>query len=257
MNGLICNPGLGVIIPRRHDSVAAAPAGPRALADIRRRDQRVPEPPGPPADRTGEARRGAGQREEVPRGRGWWWWLHGCVTFEPWPLVPPQLSEDADAAAKDKGHTSAVSQRQAYRQYVCLFGSMDCMLLTFVSMAKNTQLSFPMFLPELAYNDEQIHKSEKWVFASTQFPSVSRRPELCCNLPVTAPSQNPPVVPRQASKVPLQRGLHAAVQRAPGHNEDLEQVSAAFEVIQHAVDFRHIAKTVFITRLRFGVLTQI
>lgn len=74
------------------------------------------------------------------------------------------------------------------------------------------------------------------------------RPELCCNLPVTAPSQNPPVVPRQASKVPLQRGLHAAVQRALGHNEDLEQVSAAFEVIQHAVDFRHIAKTVFRTK---------
>lgn len=143
MNGLICNPGLGVIIPRRHDSVAAAPAGPRALADIRRRDQRVPEPPGPPADRAGEARRGAGQREEVPRGRGWWRWLHGCVTFEPWPLVPPQLSEDADAAAKDKGHTSAVSQRQAYRQYVCLFASMYCVLFTFVLMAKNTTAVFP------------------------------------------------------------------------------------------------------------------
>lgn len=67
MNGLICNPGLRVIIPLRHDSV---PAGPRALADIRGGDQRVPEPPGPPADRAGQTGRGAGQREEVPKGEG-------------------------------------------------------------------------------------------------------------------------------------------------------------------------------------------
>lgn len=167
------------------------PAGARALANIRRRDQRVSEPSGPPADRAGEARRGAGQWEEVLRweGQGPLWWPRGSVTFEPWPLVSSQLSKDADAAAKDKGNSSAISQGQAYWQYV-VFSSLQWMLLTFVWMDGNTQLSFPTSRPELAYNDEQIHKSEKWVCNradSARLTQASERfcPELCCNLLVT------------------------------------------------------------------------
>lgn len=154
-------------------------------------------------------------------GRGSWRWAHGWVTFDPWPVHPSQLSEDADAAAKDKGDSSALPQRQAHWQYVCLFVSVRLLTLY------NLKVSFPMFPAELAYNDEQIHKSEKWVCvrpraACEGFFGL----ELCCNLP----SQNPPVVPRQASQVSLQGGLHAAVQRAPDHNEDVEQVS----VLDHA-----------------------
>lgn len=88
-----------------------------------------------------------------------------------------------------------------------------------------------MFPTELAYNDEQIHKSEKWVWlpcslCATRAACGGFPPELSCNLP----SQNPPVVPHQASKVALQGGLHTALQRAPDHSQDVEQVSAAFQI---------------------------
>lgn len=104
--------------------------------------------------------------------------------------------------------------------------------------------------PELAYNDEQIHKSEKWVWVPCRLCPAHAAykgfcPELCCNLP----SQNPPVVPHQASKVAVQRRLHAAVQRAPDHNQDVEQASAAFEITRHTVNVRRIAKTSFLTRV--------
>lgn len=123
-----------------------------------------------------------------------------------------------------------VCQHALYAVYFCVNGK------------KNKTI-----FPELAYNDEQIHKSEKWVWVLCSLcPALAAGegfcPELCCNLP----SQNPPVVPHQASKVALQRGLHATVQRAPDHNQDVEQVSAAFEITQYTVNFRRIAKNQFL-----------
>lgn len=103
----------------RHLPAAAVSAGPRELAQIHSPHPGVPQPTGPSADRTGQARRDAGYWQEVLRASGW---AHGFVTYELWPLRLSQPSEDADAAAEDNGNSSALSERQAYRQYVCLFG---------------------------------------------------------------------------------------------------------------------------------------
>lgn len=222
--------------------VAAVSAGPRALADICCGDPWVSEPPGPSSDRAGKARRGAGQWQEVPEG-GVEISLVTSWQCNVWTLTshPSQLSEDADAAAEDNSNSPALSQRQAYRQYVCLFSSMHCALMS-VPMPKCLTPFILIFPTELAYNDEQIHKFEKWVCVHTAalwlaLPCEGFCPELSRNLLVTVPSQNPPVVPHQAREVSLQRGQRAAVQRALDHNKDVEQVRATFELSEHTAGF--------------------
>lgn len=82
-----------------------------------------------------------------------------------WPLTSclPQLSEDGDAAAEDNGNSSALPQRQNDWQYGFTFLGIYTLLL-FLHMFKLTIPPCFLYLStELAYNDEQIHKFEKWV----------------------------------------------------------------------------------------------
>lgn len=161
--------------------------------------------------------------------------------FELWPLAPHSCQKMQMLQQKITAiHLHYRKDRLTGSMYVYLAA---CTVRSYLCWRPNLQPPFILIFPtELAYNDEQIHKFEKWVCVHTAalwlaLPCEGFCPELSRNLLVTVTSQNPPVVPHQAREVSLQRGQRAAVQRALGHNKDVEQVRATSELSKHTAGF--------------------
>lgn len=145
-------------------TVAAVSSGPWAPAYIRCWHPRVSEPTGPSADRTGQASRDAGQWQEVLCGSKLQddliavWHLncdlfvsHSCQKME---MLLRKITAIHQHYRKD---------RLTGSMYIYLLVCNVYLLLFFVMEKK----AFLIFTSELAYNDEQIHKFEKWVWLHT------------------------------------------------------------------------------------------